>query len=166
MSLHLQAIVDVLAYYRLREVMRQAKASRGMTGKDARDLFKNDDAELNALEEAGLLPSELCWSCCTVCTTKKCYFALKVIYLVFIIKWPDSCMFTSTGKLNNSAPIPKESIGAGGQKQVADSQRIPSGLPGRRVILGRVPLAGAAPPDSGVRIASSSGTIAGQLTCV
>ena len=60
MSLHLQAIVDVLAYYRLREVMREAKASKGMTGKDARDLFKNEDAELNALEEASLLPSELC----------------------------------------------------------------------------------------------------------
>lgn len=73
-------------------------------------------------------------------------------------------MFTHTGKLKKSAPIPKEcSIGAGGQKQVAASQRIPAGLPGRRVILGRVPLAGAAPPGSGVHIASSSGTIAGQL---
>ena len=47
-------------YLKVRQVFKDATAAKGMTSKQARDyLFKNDDAELKALEEAGLgLPSE------------------------------------------------------------------------------------------------------------
>ena len=55
----MQAFEDAVVYLKLRQVLRDAAAAKGMTSKDARDVFKNEDAELKALDEAGLgLPSK------------------------------------------------------------------------------------------------------------
>jgi hypothetical protein len=49
----LQAFNAAYVYLKVRQVVKDATAAKGMTSKQARDyLFKNHDAELKALEEA------------------------------------------------------------------------------------------------------------------